>query len=478
MTEPNQQSFDTERLFALSHYGKMGQFFADRIGTRPLPALFVWGTFISLPVCCAVLIWFSSFVKEPNSAFFIPAMLAIYAILGAFLSGLIKIIKRPTHLGIGANGIRLHWNRTFQFSGKPLVWQDLTGVYLIHQRKKPTSGQRLICLASSVKTIEVPVFDADDKDFLAFLCESVATFAPQITVDPQLTHLISSQHSQNSYTELWLNALTANPERGRMTQLESGSTLKAGEYIILEQIGSGGQGVAYKARQQKTGTLVALKEYVLPAVDDKNARSIAIHKLQQEAELLHNIHCPQIVSMLDCFFEDHRGYLVLEMVAGIPLNQLVKNSGPLPEAQCAEIARQLCDILAYLHSKDPAIIHRDFTPDNLIYSEESGLVKLIDFNVAQHESHTVTATIVGKHSYIAPEQFRGRATNQSDLYSLGATVYFLLTGTEPKPISESNPKSAVQDLTEAMNKFVSACTAIDLTARVRSAAEAKILLTE
>ncbi len=97
-----------------------------------------------------------------------------------------------------------------------------------------------------------------------------------------------------------------------------------------------------------------------------------------------------------------------------------------------------CGLLDLLHAN--SIVHRDFTPDNLILNSK-GQLKLIDFNVAQQIQEGSTGTIVGKHAYVPPEQFRGKATSQSDLYAFGATMFYLLTGKDPEPISQSIPSA-------------------------------------
>src|SRR5581483_5192636 len=101
--------------------------------------------------------------------------------------------------------------------------------------------------------------------------------------------------------------------------------------------------------------------------------------------------------------------------------------------------QQMCEILAYLHGLEPPVVHRDFTPDNLMITDD-GTLKLLDFNVAMSADNAATSsTAVGKHAYMAPEQFRGLPEPKSDIYSLGATLHFLLTGRDPEPISVSHP---------------------------------------
>lgn len=143
--------------------------------------------------------------------------------------------------------------------------------------------------------------------------------------------------------------------------------------------------------------------------------------------------------MKDNFIEDHRFYLVLEHAQGDSLRKLIDESGPMSNMETMELAVQLLGILSHLHTMSPPVIHRDFTPENIIIAED-GTPKLIDFNVARQSESTATRTVVGKHSYLPPEQFRGKACPQSDIYALGATLFFALTGEDPEPISASKPR--------------------------------------
>jgi serine/threonine protein kinase len=164
--------------------------------------------------------------------------------------------------------------------------------------------------------------------------------------------------------------------------------------------------------------------------------------------------------------------LVLEHIDGQTLRSLVAERGSLPLNEVKEITEQLCNILEYLHSQSPPIIHRDFTPENIIISTD-GMAKLIDFNVAQQLESTYTRTVVGKHAYIPPEQFRGRATPQSDIYALGGTIFFMATGKDPEPISVSHPKAIRTEIPNAFDELVAKATATQAEARFSTAAELK-----
>jgi serine/threonine protein kinase len=168
--------------------------------------------------------------------------------------------------------------------------------------------------------------------------------------------------------------------------------------------------------------------------------------------------------LIDYFLEDHRAYLVLEHIDGVSLRDLVQEKGPLSREQILDLSLQMCDVLQYLHSLSPPVVHRDFTPENLIFNRDGRLV-LIDFNVAQQREWTTTGTVVGKHAYLPPEQFRGQPCEQSDLYAMGATLFYLCTGNDPEPISCSHPAKHNTSVRSDLDAIVANLTAVELTDR-------------
>ncbi|MBA3860092.1 MAG: hypothetical protein C0507_24555, partial [Cyanobacteria bacterium PR.3.49] len=237
----------------------------------------------------------------------------------------------------------------------------------------------------------------------------------------------------------------------------SGERLKESQYEVLGRLGLGGQGTAYLCTEISVGKKVVLKETILPTFVDQVARQNALSRFEQEARLLNRMDHPQIVKLTDYFIEDHRSYLVLEHIEGGNLKEHVARKGRLSEAEVREFALQMCDILEYLHSLN--VVHRDFTPDNLMLTQD-GLLKLIDFNVAKNEEVGITATVVGKHAYIPPEQFRGKPTHKSDLYAMGATLSFLLTALEPTPITQSSPQNTNEEISDDLNSIIKDLTSL------------------
>lgn len=279
-----------------------------------------------------------------------------------------------------------------------------------------------------------------------------------------------------SYTTLWLASLSGAPQRTFEGTLPAGYQLDNGKYEVMELLGAGGQATAYLAAERlpaaaDAGTkTVVLKEFILPSHAGAELSTRSIEHIKKEYELIGRIRNEGIVEYHGLFIEDHRAYLVLEHIDGPSLRQLVEKQGAMPQEQVTEFAKQMTDILSHLHGLTPPVVHRDFTPENLILGP-NGKLKLIDFNVAQELETNATRTIVGKHSYIPPEQFRGKPCVQSDLYALGATLHFLLTAQEPEPITTSHPAKLNEGVCPALDAIVARATEKELTKRYQSAGE-------
>jgi tRNA A-37 threonylcarbamoyl transferase component Bud32 len=287
------------------------------------------------------------------------------------------------------------------------------------------------------------------------------------TFDGSIFEPFKQIHSRQSYTEIWLKELSGAPKRDRLTPLMEGSQLDKGNYTIVHKAGVGGQGTVYLADTCKNSAVnrtVILKEFVLPVFPDIRVRKKAAERFQTEAAMLSRLKHRLVVKFIDLFVEDHRAYVVMELVEGTNLKELVATTGPLPEAEVVKLAAQMASVLSYLHGQKPPVIHRDLTPDNIILGDD-GLPKLIDFSVAQELSSGVTGSVVGKPNYIAPEQFRGKPTSQSDIYSLGASMFYLLLGQDPPPITVLHPQKVKESITPALDQIVARCTQLDVAKR-------------
>lgn len=309
------------------------------------------------------------------------------------------------------------------------------------------------------------------------LVSCVRTWAPRAEIKGDAK--LAKSESIATYTELWLRDLSSTKERLRQDQVLSVGTVLSDSYKIERILSGGGQGTAYEASVLPTADFAALppqvviKEFILPA-NDRGLQK-AKDSLTKEVTILRRIEHPLIIRLFDFFIEDMRGYLVIEYVDGVSLRQLVER-GELPtEPSVVKIGLALCEALIYLHGLKPPIIHGDVTPDNVML-EKSGQVKLLDFDAAQELTRNKTNTVVGKHAYMSPEQFKGVLGESSDIYALGCTLHFLLTGSDPEPISESRPRKINQNVSEAMNEVVSKATKLDQAQRFTTLQELRAQL--
>lgn len=208
-------------------------------------------------------------------------------------------------------------------------------------------------------------------------------------------------------------------------------TILQGRYRIVRQLGQGGMGAVYEAIDQRLDTIVALKETLFA---DERLRK----QFEREARLLARLHHPALPRVSDHFSEADGQFLVMQYIPGDDLSEMMtRKRAPFPANQVLTWADQLLDALDYLHTQDPQIVHRDIKPQNLKLTSR-GQIILLDFGLAKGQAGeisriTSTASIFGYTPNYAPlEQIQGLGTDtRSDLYSLGATVYHLMTGVKP-----------------------------------------------
>jgi WD40 repeat protein len=216
-------------------------------------------------------------------------------------------------------------------------------------------------------------------------------------------------------------------------------------YELLEELGRGGMGIVYKARQPAADRLVALKVIR----KERLANVEAVRRFRREAQAAARLAHPNIVLVYDSDQAGDTHYLAMEYVDGITLQRLVEQAGPLPVAQACDYVRQVA--LGLQHAHEQALVHRDIKPANLMVAKPTtsgtpGLVKVLDMGVARlyqltdnQEELLTTLTedgaMLGTPDYIAPEQLENAhaADIRADLYSLGCTFHFLLTGQVPFP---------------------------------------------
>ncbi|HEY9690326.1 MAG TPA: serine/threonine-protein kinase [Coleofasciculaceae cyanobacterium] len=233
-----------------------------------------------------------------------------------------------------------------------------------------------------------------------------------------------------------------NPDDAELCQTCGTSLLLGDRYRILRALGQGGFGATFVAEDVSLpGDPKCVIKQLRPAATAPHAFEMARNLFQREAKTLGKIgNHPQIPQLLNFFERDKEFYLVQEFVDGLTLKGEVKKNGPYSEAAVRQFLSEALPILQYVHSNK--VIHRDIKPDNLIRREQDKRLVLIDFGAVKDQVQTgpssdqtaLTAVSVGTPGYAPPEQLSLRPVYASDIYALGATCIYLLTGRSPKDL--------------------------------------------
>ncbi|MFI5228182.1 MAG: serine/threonine-protein kinase, partial [Gemmatimonadales bacterium] len=229
------------------------------------------------------------------------------------------------------------------------------------------------------------------------------------------------------------------------------SAALAPAYQVESEIGRGGMAIVYRGRDMrlKRGVAVKLLPPELAFRDDIRSRFL------REAEMAARLSHPNIVSIYSVDERDGLVYFVMGLVEGGSLGDRIRNSGPLPVDEARRVLREVADALAYAHAH--GVVHRDIKPDNVLLDTTTGRAMVTDFGIARAATEeegstrlTATGTAIGTPAYMSPEQCAGDRSidGRSDLYSLGAVAYQMLTG-EPPFAGNSTPAIMVKHVTEA-----------------------------
>ena len=247
-----------------------------------------------------------------------------------------------------------------------------------------------------------------------------------------------------------------------------------GKYEILKLIGEGGMSKVYLAMDKRLNKQWAVKEIEKRARDEHN--EIVIQSAIAEAHLIKKLDHPSLPRIVDIIDQSNVIYVIMDYIEGEPLDRILKTYGAQPQEIVIEWAKQLSEVLDYLHTYDPPIIYRDMKPANVMMKPDGNL-KLVDFGIArEYKQENIADTVnLGTKGYAAPEQFggKGQTDPRTDVYCLGVTLYHLVTGhnpTEPpyelKRIREWNPQ-----LSGGLEKIIQKCTQLNPEDRYQSCAE-------
>jgi tRNA A-37 threonylcarbamoyl transferase component Bud32 len=255
-------------------------------------------------------------------------------------------------------------------------------------------------------------------------------------------------------------------------------------YDILEQIGRGGMGVVFKARDRRLGRLVALKQ--LP--ENLREHPTAIQLFLREARSAAALNHPNIVTLYDADEENGKFFLTMELLEGQPLNHILHREERLSAHRCCQLGVQIAAGLSYAHEK--RIVHRDVKTANLFWTKDK-LLKIMDFGLSKmlEEVRKSTTVIGGTPYYVAPEQIEGQSVDQrADLYAFGITLFELLTGSVPfregdvlfhhRNTPAPDPRERAQNIPDALAELIGALLEKDPARRPQMAAEIGARLAE
>lgn len=231
------------------------------------------------------------------------------------------------------------------------------------------------------------------------------------------------------------------------------------KYEILEEIGHGGMGTVYKARDLHLDRYVAMKQVPLSEEDER------LDELKNEMELLKKLNHKSLLQILDFFSEEGTTYLVMEYVQGKSLDKYLKSMGNVEQEQAVRWMLEIAEVLEYLHSRRPPVLYLDLKPANIMIDEEQH-AKLIDFGTAYHICSDSKRKKVrgGTIGYAAPEQLsteiEARMDERCDIYAFGATLHELLTGSNPAkpPYERRKLREYNGALSGNLEKMIEKCT--------------------
>jgi serine/threonine protein kinase len=243
-------------------------------------------------------------------------------------------------------------------------------------------------------------------------------------------------------------------------------------YRIEGVLGQGGMGTVYLAKDIRLDDRLCVVKELRDDFYLSEDKQRALTFFDREARMLARLKQGNIVQVSDYFTEQGKYFLVMEYVDGENLHSIMqkREAEPFEENQVVSWAIEICDVLSYLHAQDPPVIYRDLKPSNIMINAE-GQLKLVDFGIARKIEADDENTRVVSAGYSPPEQYWGAANIQSDIYALGATMYFLLTGHDPEPLKAGSPAQSNEKVSDYMDSVVQKCMAQELPERYQNSKE-------
>ncbi|MGD8406997.1 MAG: protein kinase, partial [Thiohalophilus sp.] len=265
--------------------------------------------------------------------------------------------------------------------------------------------------------------------------KAVAVFKYVVAHDPGFSDVQERlQHNREVSEQFVLgNNKSSTPSDGTLIISNSGvQKPMIGRYVIDSELGRGAMGMVYLGHDPKIGRSVAIKTMSLSQEFEGDKLADVKERFFREAETAGRLHHPNIVTIFDVGEDQDLSYIAMDYLKGENLMAYAKSESLLPAQETFDVIVQAAEALDYAHNEK--VVHRDIKPANMIYDRDNGIVKVTDFGVAclTDTSKTKTGTILGSPSYMSPEQLAGaKVDGRSDLFSLGVTLYQMLTGELP-----------------------------------------------
>lgn len=424
------------------------------------------------------------FLFSNNYRIFLGSIVALYGTAPlAVTASVILPYAKARKITLNTDGISFYQGPYLSLLGRQTrLWSDLQSLKILKAKSSATEAK---VAAESNKISARPTFELKFRSAgkikfdttqipaqdLRVLLDAIDQHAIACAVDPEIFEICQSL--ENKAKE---QATTDGIEDASILSIskqEFKSTVfvpfSPGEFIpgtktrIIKQLASKPLCAVYLAREAD-GTMQIVKQFYLADETDETKAFAKI--LQREYDLLSKLDHPGIAKVATSFSVDKSTFLIIEHRPGSDLRAIVKEHGARSEGLTISWAEQLCEIMIFLHNREASILHRDLTPDNIIIGED-GQLRLIDFGAAREFLEGITGTMIGKQCYVAPEQLRGEATTQSDIFSFGCTLYFVLTGRDPRALSQSSPAKDL-DCSEEIDQLIRDCTSFEASQRPAS----------
>ncbi|MEQ8189565.1 MAG: protein kinase [Candidatus Eremiobacterota bacterium] len=249
-------------------------------------------------------------------------------------------------------------------------------------------------------------------------------------------------------------------------------------YEIKRLVKSGGMGAVYEAMDHKFKKIPCAVKEMLDLSTDTDNRQYFIDRFMEEAQMLHTLKHPNLPTVKDYFVSGDRYYLVMEYVEGSDLDTVMRHYGSegVPEESVIEWAKEILDVLSYLHNQDPPIVYRDLKPGNVMIRSSDNKIMLVDFGIARRinpESDT-TKTSIGTPAFAPKELLLGKPEIRSDIYCLGATMHCLLTGVVPVIPGDFSPVRRHKPyVSQELDDVVMCALSVDASGRYQNAMHMK-----